>query len=326
MYISINNVVFTIKCNDKIKPYFENRLKLESSPQKLYLNNLVTVNVEVTKKVNYKDKSFIDRISPKFIENGIYYEIPNYGTFEFNKFKSEINVKYSDNFNSNNEKTFMRNIVTGTLQIVNLSTLFFDVLPLHASAVKKNDYGIIILGNSTKGKSTMEYLLLNSGFDFFADDVVFLDNECFIHNNNESLVSIRNGTIELSKNLFDFNLPQKEIGEEKLFIQNVNFDPSKKLFPKILLFPEQQPTLNHIEPYIIEKIDKSTLYVDLIKNSISSQIPSEFIQRYMLILKKLCVNVEAYRVIRTNLYDNSHCRGLLDDLLELLAERLNSFE
>lgn len=322
MYININDVAFTISCDNTIKPYFTSRLKILNEIVLLNINKTINVNIIPSSKIVFKDTSFCNRISPKISSDGIYYEMHDYGIFKFDKEKSEITVNYAEDKSKNNEQNFFRNIVTGTLQIINLSTLFFNLLPLHAATVKKDEYGIIILGDTTQGKSTTEYLLLHTNFDFFADDIIFLDESGFIHNNCEKLVSIRNGTVKLSNQLFGEKLPAMEPNEEKLFLPIEGIDFSKKIIPKIILFPEQRYDINDDKPYLIEKIDKSDLYLKLIKNSISSEFPAEIIKKYILNMKKLCKTVDAYRVIRTNYYKNTDCKNLLEELSKILHEQI----
>ena len=322
MHINIKDIAFIINCDNEIKPYFINRIKVLDKTNLSSKDKTIKVNIIPSKKVIFRDNSFHNRISPKISSAGIYYEMHGYGIFKFDKEKTEITVIYAELEKQKNKENFFRNIVTGTLQIINLSTLFFNLLPLHAATVKKDGYGIIILGNSTHGKSTTEYLLLHSNFDFFADDIIFLDEFGFIHNNCEKLVSIRNGTIELSNQLFGEILPPKEPDEEKLFLTIENSDFSEKLIPKIILFPEQRNEPNDKKPYLIEKIDKSDLYIELIKNTISSEFPADIIKKYISNMKKLCEKVDAYRVIRTTCYKNSHCKKLLEELSKILHEQI----
>lgn len=46
--------------------------------------------------------------------------------------------------------------------------------PLHAACLSLNDGGVLVAGSSGAGKSTLSVILLRAGFDFLADDTVFL--------------------------------------------------------------------------------------------------------------------------------------------------------
>ncbi len=50
----------------------------------------------------------------------------------------------------------------------------FGRFPLHAACLSLNGGGVLVAGSSGAGKSTLSVILLRAGFDFLADDTVFL--------------------------------------------------------------------------------------------------------------------------------------------------------
>jgi hypothetical protein len=51
----------------------------------------------------------------------------------------------------------------------------FGRFPLHAACLARAGSGVLVAGSSGAGKSTLAVTLLQAGFDFLADDTVFLD-------------------------------------------------------------------------------------------------------------------------------------------------------
>lgn len=72
------------------------------------------------------------------------------------------------------------------LDFLSVST---TILPLHASALSRDNQGFCLIGNSKSGKTSILLKLLQRDFEFIADDSVFVNNDKIIRVSNS--ISIR---------------------------------------------------------------------------------------------------------------------------------------
>lgn len=73
--------------------------------------------------------------------------------------------------------------------ILDFLSVSSTILPLHASAISRNNQGFCLMGNSKSGKTSILLKLLQRDFEFIADDSVFVNNDKIIRVSNS--ISIR---------------------------------------------------------------------------------------------------------------------------------------
>lgn len=318
MQIIIYNILFEFQVQDEIKPYFEKRVVF-SQYNEVEAYTKIYVTVELDNHIALSDVDFWERSEPKFTSDGFIREIPNIGVFIFDKNSKKIKVNYINN--QKHAFDVLEVVVDSTMQAVDLSTIFFDILPLHAAVVQKNGYGIIIMGASNSGKTTTESLLIQYGFDYFSDDILFLNQKGMVYNNQEYILPMREPTVQLMNDFFEKSIIFNHHEGEKYIDRSMNLSSQKNVIPAIILLPGKVYTHNKDEkPYIIQKIDNSELYISLLKETISLQFPPEVIKLYLYYLKKLCMSVTGYRILRTQNYKNIFCHNLMSDLMNILLE------
>ena len=106
----------------------------------------------------------------KFGNNDLRLEIPNIGSFRAsNGNKIEIH-RENKNVSDGDLRTFLLGSVFGAILIQR------ELLILHANALSKNGVGILCMGHSGDGKSTIAYNLIKQGWKLLSDDLVALNS------------------------------------------------------------------------------------------------------------------------------------------------------
>lgn len=320
MQIIINNILFEFQVQNEIKPYFEKRV-IFSKYNNYKFYKKIDVIVELDNQISLFDIDFQERSEPKFLPNGFIREIPNIGNFIFNRDSNTIMVKYS-NISKHNFDV-LEVVVDFTMQAIDLSTVFYNTIPLHAAVVHKHGYGVIIMGASTSGKTTTETLLIHHGFEYFSDDVLFLSQNCLLYNNQECILPMREPTVSLLNNFFGEDIIFNPLDGEKHIERYTHLSLPKNIIPAVILLPGKTKTQNKSEkPYIIQKVNSSELYISLLKESISPDFPPDIIKLYMKYLKILSESTTGYKVLRTHNYTNIYCVDLVRDLEKIINYHL----
>lgn len=293
--ITICNVTFQLEIDSKLESGFLKRIQFNN---KNVQNENSIVKVKCLKgKPDYKDLKFLDQQEPDILENSYYREIHNLGLFEYSREKKEINVKYEINDNYPFEPYEV--IVDTIFQFIYLVLLDFNIIPVHASVVKFKEYAVMIFGNSGAGKTTLQYSLLNSGCDFFADDVAFVDSNLDVHCSGENILACTEATMDLinscygSSEIFQL-IADKTLGmtNEKMMITYKDFDSNQSLKPGLILFPQKG------EVYKVQNIENKQSYISLIELSISKQFSLKQKSLYMERLRQIVTRTHSYTVER----------------------------
>lgn len=125
--------------------------------------------------------------------------------------------------------------------------------PHHAAAVSKNGQGLLLLGKSGQGKSTLTVDLVHNGFDFLADD------RCFLREDEERMEMIAfyepfkvfTSNISHISDLGDLEVLETTTRNKKS-LNIIDFYPGNKILKselKGIIFPHWSPgELSRIEP------------------------------------------------------------------------------
>ena len=251
-----------------------------------------------------------EKNEPKFTEQGFYREVKEVGILYYSDLKKEIIVRYSEEY----DKLVL---VDSVMQFMSLSSLYFGYMPLHAAAIGNNDKGIIIMGNSGAGKTTMETSLLYNGFSYFSDDIVFIDSDLKMFSLNEKIVGLGENTVKMLNSCFNAQI-DSSFNQEKML-----WDVSKKrssydyLQPRLIFFPEIDAEY-HIENIL--NVKKAELFVKIIELSISQKLPARFKQIYFCRLKHLVMICDGYIIRRNNYFYMIDFRKSIDRISTLIQE------
>jgi hypothetical protein len=170
---------------------------------------------------------------------------------------------------------------------------FHNIYFFHSSIFSVNNNGILICGNSGKGKSTLTLLLLQSSNNklFLSDDKSFLkfsDNNLY-GGGFKSLLKVKNPQLPQLKNFLLNIKPELKINETNFY----KFPEAKKNIKiNLVLFPDVK---KDGKTSIVE-LSKKEFFFELIKNSyeILLQIDQE---KYFDFLEKIINSSNGYKII-----------------------------
>lgn len=288
----LRNVIFSIEADDdSIGKYFKYRVSKVTE----CLEDEYDVKI-IVKRCNYdripvSDDKYINQQEPDINDRYYYREIMDLGMFRYDRVKKKMDVQYIDSvyypFDS------YEVVVDTILQFIYLIMLEFSIVPLHTAVLASNEKGVMLFGNSGAGKSTLEAALLCSGFEYFADDVAFMDGDGYVFSSNERIIGCTPKTKCLIKKLFgtEFNArnvyssPNKEV----LMIDEGRISEQESLVPQIIVFPNKDTVGNGL----YEVSAKDTL-VRLISMSVSEFFSVRQKQLYFRQLRLLSQQVKAY--------------------------------
>ena len=130
---------------------------------------------------------------------------------------------------------------------------------------------ILLFGNSGSGKTTLELSLLESGFQFFSDDIAFLDQNNTIFSSGEHIVACSKSTMDIIKSTFSvdyfYNTPDHMTGKHMIVVPDTLICQYKEANPSVIIFP----TLSEDGRESLERISAKTAWLELIQLSISKQ-------------------------------------------------------
>lgn len=248
---------------------------------------------------------------PIFMEQGFYREVEGTGIFYYLYAEKKIIVSYMESYRD-------ALLVDTVLQFISLSSLYYDYTPLHAAAVGLNENGVIIMGNSGAGKTTIETSLLYNGFSYFSDDIVFVDSKMQMFKLGERIVGLRNNTVGILNTCYHTQIEQKSGSEEKLLWDVSEFKSKHKcLSPQILLFPEVCDEDNGDS---VIRLDKGELYIKMIQLSISKNFPESLKVKYLYRLKNLAILCEGYKIFRKNIFNMKEYIDTIEQISVLIRE------
>lgn len=316
----IKNVLFLMHIPKQLALFYLRRIKLNHS---IHTDIQETVDIIIKPKycMSFANPKFETRSEPIFVQDGFYREVPHVGVFSFSHSLKKIEVLFSPNIISNS--ALCENLVDATLQIIDLSMIYFDVIPVHAAAVIKNNRGIIIMGNSGAGKTTTEAGLIAMGHSFFADDIVFLDSNVQLYNNMEYILGLRRQAEELLTNQLGMQLEPDNSNDEKRLlyfpeVRQANYKPLCVLLPVVDSSDNSSST-----PYEIHQLNNAELYIHILELTLSTEFPTSIIRQYMTTLLKLCKITTGFEIIRKKSYVSENCIALFNDLNQRIS---NLFE
>lgn len=317
-YIKICNIIFELSIDLKIEEAFLNRVVFNE-----YNMNLTAVSINCCRKekILYTNPEFVDRQEPIISDDVFYREIYDLGIFKYNRKTKMLEVEYEDTesypFNSY-EVT-----VDTIFQFMYLIMMDFDIIPLHASVLKYNDSAVMIFGNSGAGKSTLQLSLLNMGVEYFADDIVFVDDKLNMYCSGENIVAYTKATSDIIKESFCIHIDDEfEKVSHKKFVR---FDNRKQkqitLKPLIIIFPR----IRDVKSYQINKLYKKDAYISLIEMSISKQFSANLKKLYLSRLKRLVDCSTSYEFCRGKSFDKDNYIKSCSKILEICSILENEF-
>ncbi|WP_338836703.1 hypothetical protein WHY64_15970 (plasmid) [Clostridium perfringens] len=314
-YIEVGKIGFELDIDKDIKNEFLKRIYLYETSN---LMDIVSIKCKRKKNISYTNEEFLKRQEPIISEESYYREIYDLGVFKYNRKNKILEVSYenSQRYNYNSFEV----VVDTIFQFIYLIMIDFDMLPLHASVVKKDDYGIIIMGNSGAGKSTLQMTLLQMGFDFFADDVIFLDSKANLFCSGEIISACTKNTIDILSDCFNKKIIYNEYSDGyKNFIRYPNNNYNKmKLKPIMLILP----MVGDEDLYCLEKICNMDAIVKLVQLTISSRFSQEIQLKYMKRLKTLVEIVDSYYFKREKIYIKNGYIKTCNELNKLIDKKV----
>lgn len=174
-------------------------------------------------------------------------------------------------------------------------------------------------GHLGSGKTTLELSFLESGFQFFSDDIAFLDQNNTIFNSGEHIVACSKSTMDIIKGTFhvdNFQDPSEHMTGKHMFdVPNALICQYKAVNPSVIIFP----TLSEYGRESFERISVKSTWLELIQLSISKQFNSLQKQLYMKRLKALSESAIGFRYNRTNKNEN-----MLKEICSEVRDLLNT--
>lgn len=312
--IQIANISFGLSLDNDIASYFFKRV--QNAKKITSVTTDVIVICSKRERLTFSNQKFIHQQEPDIGDLFLYREIFDLGIFQYRRKEKILEIFYMDSewypYNS------FEVVVDTLLQFIYLIMLDFNIIPLHASVVTYGDFAILLFGNSGSGKTTLELSFLESGFQFFSDDIAFLDQNNTIFNSGEHIVACSKSTMDIIKSTFhvdNFQDPSENMTGKHMFdVPNALICQYKAVNPSVIIFP----TLSEYGRESFERISVKSTWLELIQLSISKQFNSLQKQLYMKRLKALSESAIGFRYNRTNKNENmlkeicSEVRDLLD--------------
>ena len=298
--IQIANISFELSLDNDIASYFFKRV--QKAEEITSATTDVRIICDKQKRLTFSNQKFIHQQEPDIGDLFLYREIFDLGIFQYNRKEKILEIYYMDTeqypYNS------FEVVVDTLLQFIYLIMLDFNIIPLHASVVMHEDSAILLFGNSGSGKTTLELSLLESGFQFFSDDIAFLDQNNTIFSSGEHIVACSKSTMDIIKSTFSvdyfYNTPEHMTGKHMIVVPDALICQYKEANPSVIIFP----TLSEDGRESLERISAKTAWLELIQLSISKQFNSLQKQLYMKRLKALSESTIAFRYNRTNKSEN----------------------
>lgn len=298
--IEIANIWFRLSLDNDIASYFFKRVQKTEEVRSATIDVIVVCNKQ--ERLFFTNPKFMQQQEPDIGDLFLYREIFDLGIFQYRRKEKILEIYYMDSeqypYNS------FEVVVDTLLQFIYLIMLDFNIIPLHASVVTYGNFAILLFGNSGSGKTTLELSFLESGFQFFSDDIAFLDQNNTIFNSGERIVACSKKTMDIIKSTFHVDNFQGSFeymtGKHMFDVPNALICQYKQVTPSIIIFP----TLSKDERESFERIPAKSTWLELIQLSISKQFNSLQKQLYMKRLKSLSESAIAFRYNRTNKNEN----------------------
>lgn len=297
----IANVSFDLSLDKNITSYFYKRV--HKIDKKTIENHDVYVTCKRVNNIFFTNEKFLFQQEPDIDDTFLYREIFDLGVFAYNRINKSLRIEYivSERYPYDSFEV----VVDTLLQFIYLIMLDFGIVPLHASVVTYGNNSALIFGNSGSGKTTLELSLLNSGFEFFSDDIAFMDECGTIYNSGEQLIACSNATIDIVKSNFNMDFLQGSFenitGKHLYEVPDRIISQYHEVNPRVILFP----TLTNGEADFLEQISNKSTLIKLIQLSISNQFNSYQKQLYMKRLKLLSERTVAFRYNRASKDENA---------------------
>ncbi len=169
----------------------------------------ISVDNSLALPSEYKGSNFFTKTTL----DSVFYFKKNIGLFFIKK--DSIKIKPDCNEFDADFSRVMLGLPFGYLLMLN------SKLTLHASAVMKNNKGIIFMGKSGMGKSTIAYDLLLKNFKLITEDICAIDNSEILH--SFSLLKISNSSYLSDMSLFEvdkYSFLTDSLGREGFKVKN----------------------------------------------------------------------------------------------------------
>lgn len=277
-YFSVHGILNFMVCDktnfkiiDTFYSHYEN-FKIKNKPKKIHLIfNLghFKPDIEGKYEVGY-GKYYVD-------ENYFYVKKESYKganwSFEIKGINEEV-TEVNIDFNHSGRIFITGNVIDF---IIHLKLLNKSCPIIHASAISKDNSGIVFSGRGGSGKTSIAFEFLNNGYDFLADNYIILNNggifnfptslSLFTYNMNNMVFNRLKLMEKISINLK--NLLYKLSGGYAKFFTKVNpkrilnrVIPSSRLNSVFLI----QPVENKRSLFSIKEIERKTAIKKVLYN------------------------------------------------------------
>lgn len=167
---------------------------------------------------------------------------------------------------------------------------------LHANGLVKDNFGILLTGNSGSGKSTTSLSLIRQGWSYQSDDAILLKARA----GGIESIAFQKG-ISFDPNLADHypelnGYGKPSLNGQKRFLDITSIYPHGFIyssFPKILIFPE---VTNYKKSGLVP-IWGAEVLIMLIKNSGGIMVDKNITGRQLEMLQKLISQTRSYRLL-----------------------------
>jgi len=196
-----------------------------------------------------------------------------------------------------------------SLLIIGFILLFwqYDFHELHAAGLAKEGKGLLIVGPSGSGKSSLTLSLVQAGWNYLTDDMLIIRHtrsgvEAFpLRRYFKVDKSIVAKYPELSRPL---NKPLEFHGDEAyIYIDEVYGNQlSQRCIPRVIIFPK----ITHKEKSFIEPIKQSDAFINLFQTNCYGMFFDKHIARRRIdVIKELIYQADCYQMsVGLDLYEN----------------------
>ena len=172
-----------------------------------------------------------------------------------------------------------------------------ELYAIHANGLVKDGLGILFLGGTGSGKSTIALSLIRQGWGYLSDDVNLIRQRS---DGIEALAFQKGFSFDphLSVHYPELNNPMKthSLNGQKRFLDINLLYPDGYLnscFPRVLIFPKIVP---ESKSHIVQ-IDKTKALILLIENSGGIMLDKVIVTKQIEVLKQLVSQTESYQLL-----------------------------
>ncbi len=146
--------------------------------------------------------------------------------------------------------------------------LKYDIYPMHAAAVSNDNKACLLMGESKSGKTTLSLALVKSGYQYFNDDIAFLDEDNNVLQYHRAITP-RIGTAKLFPELMEsvHSIKYRDFDDDGIrWCVNTAHQFKGRISPnckmKYIIFPKYNPD----KEFSFKKMSLSESIIGMMKN------------------------------------------------------------